>query len=243
MPNKLCVCAVRGCCNARDKDPDTGQAVRGRYLESKIWKQHQRLDNQQINATKIDIDDHVFQAVVTARTEDDPVVHSRSHIAAPPPNQTPSLAAQESRPANFHGQGHPSAEEILQECSPAILALNQYEADFQALLANFEPPTSLDFATSSDGTHASVPKLNYNNRTKRFLDHQDRISRLITSLDGVDCCGNEPARKARKSLIVEIQSHQETLDKLIVQLWERQRYKHCLQHSSSPVISFDNGTS
>ena len=224
----LCTCTAKGCRSQSDIDPDTGQSVRGRYLDERVRKSHARLDthgNAAIIKSQSSVETAVFQAICNAGSEDDPVVHSRTHVADPPvPSQArPSLLS----------TSNPSSTVVR------LSQLKKYRSDFSHLLSVFQPPACLEFELAD--TTSSAPAIKYTNRTKGFLRHQQRVLQLLELVDAVESNGEETVRHTRRFLAADIQSHLEALDQIVVQLWEAKNYHDGLKRSPTQVITFPNG--
>lgn len=65
----------------------------------------------------------------------------------------------------------------------------------------------------------SPPQLKYNKNAK-FLEHLDWVSKTIEDLDGLDTLGSSELRARRKTIIMEMQEHENSLDQVVLETWE-----------------------
>ncbi|GAA5894141.1 hypothetical protein JCM5296_001022 [Sporobolomyces johnsonii] len=102
----------------------------------------------------------------------------------------------------------------------ALSQLASLSATLSSLAHSFQVPDSLTFQPTAT---SSNPKLTYTSNNAPLHAYEERLTRLLTELDGVDSGGDPEIRAQRKRLVHEVERELEKLDAIRRREWERQQ--------------------
>lgn len=154
-----------------------------------------------------------------------------------PPSHLPATSpSAESSPASSRsGSPTPNSAELEQAAStiqrfyraralraPALASLSTLTTTFSHLRDSYIPPLLLDVDTASS---AEAPKLLYTANNAPFHQYEDSLIRLLTQVDGVATNGDEKVKKARKTLVREIEAELAALDERKSEEWKTMEEK------------------
>ncbi|KAH7883791.1 hypothetical protein F5I97DRAFT_1590308 [Phlebopus sp. FC_14] len=125
----------------------------------------------------------------------------RSLIDSIPPNPSAEEATNAARPDS-------AADASALEAS--LSAISDIDASFRALEADFELPAELDFDRARDDGELTLA-YSSRNAPLRFYDHA--LSQLLSQLDGVASHGSVHVREARKTIVRNISTALELLER------------------------------
>ncbi|GAA5872419.1 hypothetical protein JCM1840_006058 [Sporobolomyces johnsonii] len=106
------------------------------------------------------------------------------------------------------------------QAADALSQLASLSATLSSLAQSFQVPESLTFQPTAT---SSNPKLTYTSNNAPLHAYEERLTRLLTELDGVDSGGDPEIRAQRKRLVHEVERELEKLDAIRRREWERQQ--------------------
>ncbi|GAA5930188.1 hypothetical protein JCM1841_000488 [Sporobolomyces salmonicolor] len=129
----------------------------------------------------------------------------------------------------------PSTPQAVQ--TDALSQLSSLSSTLSSLAQSFQVPRSLTFQPTATSAN---PKLAYTSNNAPFHAYDERLTRLLTELDGVDSGGDPEIRAQRKRLVQEVEKELERLDALRRREWERQQAERAMGeggHAPEPVAA------